>query len=310
MILCGIVIRSVGGLFTVALDEEYNGKRYIDAHAKGAFKHDKITLLAGDRVEVDINENDEPYISKIAPRKNSLIRPPLANLDVLFVVISCVKPAPVLETVDKLICIAEAKGIESVVVITKSDLDMDFAKSTAEAYRKSGFTVFVTSSENGEGKEALLEYIASCDKNTVFAFSGASGAGKSTFINKLFPTLSLETGDLSHKLERGKNTTRKTELFALSSLIGEEYGGYLADTPGFSLIDFERFDFFELDELFDTFREFRISKGECRYTKCSHTKEEGCDIIARVKSGEIPKSRHDSYVALYNILKNKPKWKK
>ena len=310
MILCGIVIRSVGGLFTVALDEEYNGKRTIDAHAKGAFKHDKITLLAGDRVEVDINQNDEPYISAIKPRKNSLIRPPLANLDVLFVVISCVKPAPVLETVDKLICIAEAKGIEPVIVITKSDLDMDFAEQTAITYRKSGFDVFITSSENGEGRDELLSYIASRGNDTVFAFSGASGAGKSTFINKLFPTLSLETGDLSHKLERGKNTTRKTELFALSSLIGEAHGGYLADTPGFSLIDFERFDFFELDELFDTFREFRASDGKCRYTKCSHTKEQGCDIIARVRDGEIPKSRHDSYVSLYEILKSKPRWKK
>jgi ribosome biogenesis GTPase len=122
--------------------------------------------------------------------------------------------------------------------------------------------------------------------------------------------LSLETGELSQKLERGKNTTRKTELFALSNLLGEGHTGYLADTPGFTLLDFERFDFFDLEDLFDTFREFRKSEGMCRYTKCSHTKEEGCDIIARVESGEIPKSRHDSYVALYSILKNKPKWKK
>ncbi len=310
MILVGTVTRSVGGIFTVMLDEEYNGKKYIETRAKGAFKHDKITLLAGDRVQVDVNENGEPYISKIEQRKNSLIRPPLANLDVLFVVISCVKPAPVLETIDKLICIAESKGIESVIVITKSDLDKNFARETAEIYRKSGFEVFVTSSENGEGRCELLEYIASRDKNTIFAFSGASGAGKSTFINKLFPKLALETGELSQKLERGRNTTRKTELFPLEELLGEGHTGYLADTPGFTLLDFERFDFFELEELFGTFREFRKSEGACRYTKCSHTKEEGCDIIARVQGGEIPKSRHDSYVSLYNILKSKPKWKK
>lgn len=311
MILKGLVTRGVGGLFTIALDTEYNGKKQLEARAKGAFKHDKITLLAGDRVEIDINENGEPYISKIEDRKNSLIRPPLSNLDTLFVVISCVKPSPVLETIDKLICIAEAKGIEPVIVITKADLDADFAEKTAEIYKKCGFEVFITSSEDGVGKDEILNYIKrNGDKSAIYAFSGASGAGKSTFINLLFPSLSLETGDLSQRLDRGKNTTRITELFSLSELIGEGVQGYLADTPGFSLIDFERFDFFELEELFDTFREFRKSKGECRFTKCSHTKEQGCDIISRVQLGEIPKSRHNSYVALYNILKQKPKWKK
>ena len=312
MILNGIVTRSVGGLFRVHLSSEYMGKSEIDAHAKGAFKHEKITLLAGDYVDIDVNENGEFYISKIHDRRNSLIRPPLANIDVLFVVISCVKPCPVLETVDKLISIAEIKGIEPIIVITKTDLDMDFARETKELYEKSGFKVFLTSSENGEGCEELLCYIKkeSQERETVFAFSGASGAGKSTFINKIFPSLSLETGDLSKKLDRGKNTTRKTELFSLSDLTNEKSKGFLADTPGFSLLDFERFDFFSLDELTSAFREFSSSIGKCKYTKCSHTKEEGCDILARVKSGEIPKSRHQSYVSLYEILKNKPKWKK
>ena len=195
---------------------------------------------------------------------------------------------PVLETIDKLVCIAEANDIEPVIVITKSDLDKDFAKNTAEIYKKSGFDTFITSSEDGEGCDELLEYITNhVEKDTIFAFSGASGAGKSTFINKIFPSLSLETGELSHKVERGKNTTRKTELFSLEALIENGKGGYLADTPGFSLIDFERFDFFDLDKLFDTFREFEASRGMCKYTKCSHIKEEGCDIISRVKSGEI-----------------------
>lgn len=311
MILTGIVTRGVGGLFTISLDSEYNGKKTIDARAKGAFKHDKKTLLAGDRVEVDINENGEPYISKICERKSALIRPPLANLDVLFIVISCVRPAPVLETIDKLICIAETKHIEPVIVITKADLDDEFAQKCADIYKKCGFEVFVTSSEDGRGREELLEYLRRTGKkDTIYAFSGASGAGKSTFINLLFPSLTLETGELSHKLERGKNTTRTTELFSLDNLLGKQDSGYLADTPGFSLIDFERFDFFELEELFASFREFRKSEGECRYTKCSHTKEQGCDVLARVETGEIPKSRHDSYVSLYNTLKQKPKWKK
>ena len=171
--------------------------------------------------------------------------------------------------------------------------------------------MFITSSQKNEGIGELLEFLREITKSgdPVCAFAGASGAGKSTLMNVLFPKLSLETGNLSEKIERGKNTTRHTELFVLSELLGQEYNGYLADTPGFSLLDFERFDFFELEDLFSTFREFDSSVGKCKYTKCSHTKEDGCDVIRRVKSGEIEKSRHESYCELYSTLKNKPKWK-
>ncbi len=312
MTVSAIIIKSVGGLFTIRLDEEYEGKREFDVRAKGSFKHDKITLLAGDRVDVEINDHSEFYIKEIKERKNSLIRPPLANLDMIFVVISCKRPAPVYETIDKMISIAEFNRIEPVIVITKADLDTDFAREAYEIYTKAGFKTVITSSESGEGCDEVKEYISeiSQKKPIVCAFSGASGAGKSTIINKIFPSLKLETGDLSRKIERGKNTTRTTELFPLESLLGEGHLGYLADTPGFSLLDFERFDFFSLEELKDTFREFGEVDGKCRYTKCTHTKEEGCNIIERVKAGEIPRSRHESYVSLFNILKAKPKWKK
>ena len=312
MTVSAIIIKSVGGLFTIRLDREYEGKRELDVRAKGAFKHEKITLLAGDRVKVEIDDHGEFYIKEIMERKNSLIRPPLANLDMLFVVISCKKPAPVYETIDKMISIAEFNRIEPVIVITKADLDPEFAFSAYKIYSKAGFKTVITSSESGEGCAEVYEYISEISQKQpiVCAFSGASGAGKSTIINKIFPTLKLETGDLSRKIERGKNTTRTTELFPLESLLGEGHMGYLADTPGFSLLDFERFDFFSLEELKDTFREFGDVEGKCKYTKCTHTKEEGCNIIRRVKDGEIPKSRHESYVSLFNILKAKPKWKK
>ena len=312
MIVSAVIMKSVGGLFSIRTDEEFDGKREFDVRAKGSFKHEKITLLAGDRVDVEIDDHGEFYIKEIKERKNSLIRPPLANLDIIFVVISCKKPAPVYETIDKMISIAEFNKIEPVIVITKADLDPEFANDAYKIYTKAGFKTVITSSESGEGCAEVREYISEISQKQpiVCAFSGASGAGKSTIINKIFPSLKLETGDLSRKIERGKNTTRTTELFPLEKLFGEGNLGYLADTPGFSLLDFERFDFFSLEELKDTFREFGEVEGKCRYTKCTHTKEEGCNIIERVKTGEIPRSRHESYVSLYNILKLKPRWKK
>lgn len=307
----GTVTKGVGGLYTVRLDTPHNGSDTVDVRGRGAFRHEKLVLLAGDRVELEPIDNG--YFCKcIIERKNALIRPPLANLDMIFVVISCKKPMPSYEIIDKLIAIAEYNKIEPVIIITKADLDADFASELYRVYKNSGFEVFVTSSYENTGiceVSAFLKERAR-ESSPLCAFAGASGAGKSTLMNALFPSLGLETGDLSQKIERGKNTTRHTELFPLSTLLGEGMGGYLADTPGFSLLDFERFDFFTLEDLFDTFREFKKHTGECKYTKCSHTKEEGCAILEMVKRGEIEKSRHQSYIALYEILKKKPSWKK
>ncbi|MBO5286750.1 MAG: ribosome small subunit-dependent GTPase A [Clostridia bacterium] len=310
--IIGTVLKGVGGLYTVDLDTPYNDEKIVNVRGRGAFRHEKITLLTGDRVELEPLSEGGFFCKRILDRKNSLIRPPLANLDIIFVVISTTKPMPSLEIIDKMIAIAEHNHIEPVIVVSKSDLDKSFSREIYNIYKSSGFSTYLTSSYDKEGLEDILSFLKDCTRNKspICAFAGASGAGKSTLMNNLFPTLSLETGDLSRKIERGKNTTRHTELFSLRELLGEEYSGYLADTPGFSLLDFERFDFFDLDELFDTFREFREHTGECKYTKCSHTKEDGCQIIEKVKSGEIQKSRHQSYVALYEILKKKPFWKK
>ena len=307
----GTVIKGVGGLYTVMLDSEYNGQKIINVRGRGSFRYEKTLLLAGDRVEIESVSDGEFFCKRIIERKNSLIRPPLANLDYIFVVISSKKPAPSLYIVDKMISIAEYNKIEPVIIISKSDLDAQFAEQIYSIYKKSGFNTFLTSSYENEGVSDVLTFLKEITKENspICAFAGASGAGKSTLMNALFPTLSLETGALSEKIERGKNTTRHTELFPLKDLLGSEFNGYLADTPGFSLLDFERFDFFELPDLFDTFRDFQDAVGKCRYTKCSHTKEDGCEVLRLVKNGEIEKSRHDSYVELYTTLKNKPKWK-
>ena len=275
-------------------------------------------LLVGDRVEVlyddtafssfdgricPAEDGRGLCIEEIEERKNALIRPPMSNLDVLFVTVAAASPAPILETVDKLIAIAEYNRIEPVIVLTKCDLDAQMAQKLSNIYKRAGFSVFVT------GKDAdltpLSDYIASLKDGTVAAFSGASGVGKSTLLNRLFPQLSLETGEISHRIERGKNTTRHVSLFPLRE---DGEGVYLADTPGFTMLDFERFDFFELEDLPLNFREFVPYIGECRYTKCSHTKEEGCAILGAVKEKKIPRSRHDSFLSLYEVLKKKPKW--
>ncbi|MBQ3040169.1 MAG: ribosome small subunit-dependent GTPase A [Clostridia bacterium] len=307
----GTVIKGVGGLYTVMLDSEYNGQKTINVRGRGSFRYEKTLLLAGDRVEIECVSDGEFFCKKILERKNSLIRPPLSNLDYIFVVISSKKPAPSLFIVDKMIAIAEYNKIEPVIIVSKSDLDSEFAEEIYSIYKKSGFSTFLTSSYENEGVSEVYDFLKEITRENapVCAFAGASGAGKSTLMNALFPTLSLKTGDLSEKIERGKNTTRHTELFPLKDLLGEGFNGYLADTPGFSLLDFERFDFFSLEDLFDTFRDFQDVTGKCKYTKCSHTKEDGCELLRLVDCGEIIKSRHDSYVELYTTLKNKPKWK-
>ena len=225
----------------------------------------------------------------------------MANLDYLFIVLAAKKPAPVLETVDKLTAIAQHNSILPIIVITKADLDRPLAEKYADVYRTVGFPTFVTSSESGEGTVELRKYVDTVltDGKTA-AFAGASGVGKSTLMNALFPSLALATSEISRKIERGKHTTRHVELFRIGD-------GYLADTPGFSLIDFERFDFFALDDLALAFPEIRALVGKCRYADCAHVGEgeDECAVARAAKNGEIPESRLASYRSVWRVLKAK-----
>jgi len=327
----GRVIKGVGGLFTVRVfDGESRLRREpyepmpldgktVFARGRGVL-HRKGALLVGDLVEISYDgtsfsvENGEVIaaadgtgiaIDRVCDRRVALIRPPMANLDILFVTFAAASPDPLTETIDKLIAIAEFNRIEPVIVITKSDLAPDAAKALQDVYQTAGFTVFCTGKDDETGTDALKAYIDRAMDGKVAAFSGASGVGKSTLLNRLFPTLGLETGEISRRIERGKNTTRYVELYPLSTTAD---CGFLADTPGFTMLDFERFDFFEKEDLPLTFREFLPHIGTCRFTKCSHTKEQGCSIVEAVRRGEIAKSRHDSFLSLYEVLKKKTKW--
>lgn len=294
----GKIIRGIGGLFFV---DTQGG--VIPCRARGRFRHDRNFLQVGDNVSVGIGEQGENTIETVLPRKNSLIRPPLANLDLIFVVIPSAAPAPDLPTVDKLTAIAVHNRISPAIVISKCGIDAQSAEHIRSIYSKSAIPVFVTDAVNGTGLDRLKSFIAAQPCGSISAFAGASGAGKSTLLNTLFPELTLETGTVSEKTERGRHTTRKVELFRIG-------GGYIADTPGFTMLDFRRFDFFTKDDLPGAFPEFLPYIGKCRYRKCTHTKEDGCAILEAVSGGRIAAERHRSYLDLFETLKDKHDWDK
>ena len=298
-------MKGLGGLFEVRISEDGQTAR-LALRAKGILKRDEDKVLIGDNVRVTLDDStpDGSVISEILERKNSLIRPPLANLDYIFIVFAAEKPSPVIETVDKLIAIAEHNGISPVIVISKADLSATAAEY-AEIYNTVGIPTFITSSEDGSGITALADYIRQTVRDgKTAAFAGASGVGKSTLMNRLFPGLSLATAEISRKIERGRHTTRHVEIFDIDTT---PETGYLADTPGFSLIDFARFDFFSLDELLPTFRELLPYVGACRYADCAHVGESAADCaVARAAAdGRIPPTRLESYRSIYKILKSK-----
>ncbi len=299
----GTLLKGVGGLYTVRLE---NGET-VACRAKGAFRHDGQKPMAGDTVTV--TDEGDFRIAEIGARRNALIRPPIANLDVLFITFAAARPDPVLLNIDKLTCIACHCGIRPVPIVTKADIAGERAEELAQIYRKAGFDVFV-SDGGAEGAERLRRYLRDRCAGCISCFAGASGVGKSTLMTSLFPSLRLRTGELSERIGRGKHTTRAVELYPLSSLFGDDVGGYIADTPGFSLLDFVRFDFFGVEELPDVFPELAPYLGGCRYTGCTHLREEGCAVCRAVEEGLIPKSRHESFVSLYHDLKNKRKWDK
>ena len=302
----GKVVKGLGGLFEVRVCENGVTER-ISCRAKGSLHRDEEKVLIGDNVVVTVDDTtpDGIIISAIEPRKNSLIRPPVSNLDYIFIVFAAKKPTPVIETVDKLVAIAEHNGIIPVIVITKSDLSDSAAEEYKAIYDSIGIDAFITSSEEGTGLSELKEYVNNNLQNgKTAAFAGASGVGKSTLMNALFPSLSLATAEISQKIERGRHTTRHVEIFDI------ENGGLLADTPGFSLIDFARFDFFSLEELELTFREIIRYKGKCRYADCAHVGEgaDECAVAMAAERGEIPKTRLESYRSIYKVLKSKNKY--
>lgn len=263
---------------------------------KGDFCKNGVTPFAGDHVMISIAQNDACTIEEILPRKNFLVRPSVANIDQLFIITSVCEPSPNTLIIDKTIAAAEDKGIEPIVVISKTDLQQcDWLN---EIYKLAGIPVLPISSATGEGTEEVKKMLA----GKVSAFTGNSGVGKSSLLNCIDEKFHLQTGEISQKLGRGRHTTRQVELLKL------DCGGYVADTPGFSSVDMERYDMVKKENLQFCFREFEPYLNQCKFPSCSHTCEKGCSVIQAVHDGKIHKLRHESYVSMYNDVKNIKEW--
>lgn len=289
--MTGIIVKALSGFYYV----ESEGKVY-ECKARGSFRKSGISPLVGDRVEWTAVSETQGVVEEIAPRKNSVSRPPVANIDKLFIVSAYSSPRPNTLLIDKMTVLAEYNRIEPVIVFNKCD--MGSFEEFESIYKRAGFKVITVSAHTGHGTEELKEELKGC----VSAFTGNSGVGKSSLINSLLGDNIISTGELSEKLGRGRHTTRHTQIYSF------DFGGYVVDTPGFSSLEFDGNDYELKEKLPFLFRDFEQFLPNCRFTSCTHTKENGCGVLEAINKGDIEKTRHDSYLALFEELKNAKFW--
>lgn len=286
----GIICKITGGFYYVEAAE-----RVYECKARGVFRKRGTSPLVGDIVDITVPNDGYCSIDHIHERRNSLVRPALANLDNLMIVSSVREPDVNLYLIDKMTAAAVSKDITPIVIFTKSDLAP--VDRLIDIYRRVNIPAYSFSVKDNRGSDEIKAEL----KGKVTAFCGNSGVGKSTLLNALFPELELQTGEISEKLGRGRHTTRTVELF-------KKHGGYIADTPGFSTVDIERFELIRKDELKFAFPEFEEYFGTCQFNSCNHVCEKGCKVIDAVQDGVIPQSRHDSYVRMYSEVKDIKDW--
>ena len=292
--LQGIVIKALSGFYYVQ-----TGEVLLQCRARGKFRKDGASPMVGDRVGVEETEAGNGVVLEILPRKNCFIRPAVANVDALVLLAANVNPVTDPFLVDRVAVIAESVRCGVIICINKCDLDR--GDSLYRAFSNStGYPVLRTSAATGEGVDALLELI----RGKTVAFTGNSGVGKSSLLNRMSPGLGLAVGEVSRHLGRGKHTTRHIELFALPG------DAYVADTPGFSSFDLTQMEPIRKEALQQLFPEFRPYIGQCRFDNCAHLREPGCAVLQALKEGRIAKSRHESYAKLYEISSQYRDWEK
>lgn len=287
----GRIVKALSGFYYV---ETADGT-VTECRARGIFRKRHISPLVGDRVELT-TERGKGMIETIEPRKNSFVRPAVSNLDALVVLASGANPVTDPFLIDRVAAIAGDRGVPVLLCVNKVDLN-DGAELIG-IYRRAGFAVFPTSAETGEGVDALCEAI----KGKTVAFTGNSGVGKSSILNRLDARFAVETGEVSEKLGRGRHTTRHVELYAL--------GGdtCVIDTPGFSSFDTEQMELILKENLQYAFSDFAPYLGQCRYHDCAHLREPECAVRAALEAGKLEKTRYDSYVRLYESAREIKLW--
>lgn len=288
----GCILKGIGGFYYVETSEGI-----FECKAKGKFRKERLVPVAGDTVEITLRESQENTIDAIRERKNKLVRPPVANIDKLMIVVSVISPLPNPLIVDKLTVIAERNNIEPVIVITKSDLDEGKAHELFDTYSSTGYRTYMFSSEDKRNIDLIRAEFTGC----LTALTGNSGAGKSTLLNSIDEKLDLPTGEISNKLGRGRHTTRQAEIFHVAD-------GLVIDSAGFSSIEFSGENLFLANELQFCFKEFGKYISDCKFNGCCHINTKGCAVINAVENGLISKSRYDSYLAMFDELKNIKSW--
>lgn len=277
----GRIVRSLSGFYDVQTEAGL-----FTCRARGILRREGSSPLTGDLAEITV-EHGKGMVEKILPRRNAFVRPAVANIDALVVFAANVNPVTEPYLIDRVAAIAGQQNVQVVLCVNKCDLDP--AHDLVRIYRNAGFPVISTSAETGDGVEEL----ASLLKGKLTAFTGNSGVGKSSVLNRLAPELNLATGEVSEKLGRGRHTTRHVELYCL----GEDT--YVADTPGFSSFDTDQMDVILKENLQYAFPDFGKYLGQCQFRDCSHRKEPGCAVRTAFENGQIEKTRYDSYLKLY-----------
>ena len=289
----GTILKALSGFYYVQCGP---GQAPVTCRARGKFRYKKITPLVGDRAAITVQPDGTGSLDALLPRRNAFQRPAVANIDQLVVIASGAIPRTDPFLIDRVAAIAALKGCEVIILLNKCDLDS--ADELYAIYRAAGFQTLRVSAETGEGLEALKPLIA----GKLSAFTGNSGVGKSSILNALDPEFHIQVGEVSDALGRGRHTTRHVELFRLNC------GAEVMDSPGFSSFETDELNLELKHRLPETFREFAPYLDRCRFVGCSHTKEKGCAVLEAVRRGDIQKSRHDSYLRLYEELKPLKDW--